>query len=138
MGGGFQDSPQLLFLKQSTRRIIGIGDEENTRLLTQRSDDALKREFHFAAVAQHRNPGAVNLRVVAVHRKGGLANQDAAAGLDESIEEDAQRVVTAVSKQQFFRADTEVARDSLRWRPIFGLHRQSFVSEFSKPASHRW
>src|SRR5712692_3115340 len=106
MGGGFQDSSQLFFLKQSTRRIIGIGNEENARLLTQRGKHALEREFHFAAVTQDRDLGAVNLRIVAVHRKGGLANQDVASGLDEGIEENTQSIITAVGEQQFFRVHT--------------------------------
>src|SRR5436309_3126997 len=98
MRGHFQDFSQLFLVKQGTRRIIGIGDEEKARLFSQCGDDTLKREFHFAAVAQDGNPSAVNLRVVAVHRESGLAYQDAAAGLDESIEKNAQRVVTAVGE----------------------------------------
>src|SRR5260370_649835 len=118
---GFKDFPQLFFLQQSPRRIIGIGDKENARLFPQSGDHAFERKFHFAAVAKDGNPRAVYFRVVAVHWKSRLANQDAPSNPNEGIQEYAQILVATIGEQQFFRAHTEVTRNPPRLRLMFGI-----------------
>src|SRR5712664_3050644 len=110
MRGGIQYLSNRVRLKKCSGGIVGIGDEENARFFAQREEDSFEREVHLVGVTRHGDPGAVDFRVIAVHRERRLANQDAAAGVDESVEENAQGIVSAIREQKFLRAHAEMMR----------------------------
>src|SRR3984893_1252929 len=112
----------LFPLKKCSSGIVGIGDEENAGFFAQRGENRIERELHLVGIAQDGDSSAVNLRIVAVHRERRLANQDAVAGIDERVEENAQSIVSTICKQKLLRTYAKIARQSFSWRLVFRIH----------------
>ena len=75
------------------RRIIGIADEKDPGALLRSLDGGFQREFHFGVISEYIDLGAGDFAPVAIHGKGRFDDNDALAGVHESVDEDAKRVV---------------------------------------------
>src|SRR5437879_5815588 len=102
-----------------------------------REENSFEREVHLVGIARHGDPGAVDFRVVAVHRERRLANQDPATGVDESVEENAQSVISAIREQKFLRTHTEMARQALGRRLVLRIHGDLLGSQLGQSTAHR-
>src|SRR6266849_7080426 len=124
-------------MEQRTRWIVRICDEQYAWLLTQCPDYFFKWKSHPIAIAKRLDVCSSDLRIVAVHGKSRLANQDAGCRIDEGVEENAQRIVSAICEQQFLGPHAEVERQPLRRLLILGVHRNLLGREFCQRAQYR-
>ena len=120
--------------KKRSRRIVWIRDEHQPWPPAKGGERGRERKLHARIVAQSFNASAVDLGVIAIHGKRWLADQNARAGVNKRIEEDAERVIAAICKKQFLATDSEVAREPPGARLVFGVHRDLLGAERAQRA----
>src|SRR6516225_5473959 len=116
-------------LNQRAGGIVGIRQEENTWLSSQRGQEFSEWQLHLRVVVQGFDARPRNFRIVAVHWERWLTDEDVALGIDKSIKENAEGIVAAVCQKQFLGVYPEVLRQLSRGLGIFRISRDFLFRE---------
>lgn len=121
--GGLQNCFDRFLGQKSAGGIVGIADKQHARFGFERGENAGQWKFHVGVVALDRDFGASDFTPVAIHGEGGFADDNGSSGVDESIEEKAERVIATVGEKKLFGRDLKVTSEAASAAVIFGVHR---------------